>query len=72
TTNPPLPSSFQDKLLFLDSLGVDLFAAEAAKFLVVTPLADLCAIVDFLDTLGLVALEICCARGMCPEILLQP
>ncbi|CAL9114530.1 unnamed protein product [Musa textilis] len=69
---PSSSSSFRDKLLFLDALGVDLFAAAAAAAhpaLAAAPLADLRAAVDFLRSLGLAASEIRRACGMCPGIL---
>ncbi|CAL9185552.1 unnamed protein product, partial [Musa hybrid cultivar] len=67
---PSSSSSFRDKLLFLDALGVDLFAAAAAHpALVAAPLADLRVAVDFLRSLGHAAPEIRRACGMCPEIL---
>ncbi|WOL03512.1 hypothetical protein Cni_G12232 [Canna indica] len=79
--SPPLPvlptdaapstaSFFHDKLLFLDSLGVDIFAAAAAHpGLASASLADLRAAAGFLRSLGLAAHEIRRACGMCPEIL---
>ncbi|XP_026662970.1 transcription termination factor MTEF1, chloroplastic isoform X2 [Phoenix dactylifera] len=68
---PSQPSSpFHEKLLYLDSLGIDLFAAVAAHPPVAAvPLADLRATVDLLLSIGLAAGDLRRVCGMCPEVL---
>ncbi|XP_078430578.1 mitochondrial transcription termination factor family protein [Wolffia australiana] len=63
--------SFQEKVLYLDSLGVDLLAAASAHpQLLSTPLAELRATADFLLAAGgLSGADLRRVCGMCPEVL---
>ncbi|CAA7393892.1 unnamed protein product [Spirodela intermedia] len=67
----PKDSTFQEKVLFLDSVGVDLLAASAAHpLLLSTPLSDLRATADFLLSAGgFSSAELRRICGMCPEVL---
>ncbi|KAG0500868.1 hypothetical protein HPP92_000940 [Vanilla planifolia] len=63
-------SSFREKMLFLDSAGVDLFAlAEDHPPIISASLADLRATIDFLFSLGFSSVDLRRMCGMCPEIL---
>ncbi|KAG6483589.1 transcription termination factor MTEF1, chloroplastic-like [Zingiber officinale] len=71
SSNPSPAAVFHDKLLFLDSVGIDLFAASSSSHpaLAAASLYDLRSSVHFLRSLGLSAPELRRACGMCPEIL---
>ncbi|GFY96581.1 hypothetical protein Acr_11g0008870 [Actinidia rufa] len=64
-------SDFQEKLLYLDSLGIDFFSLLAAHPPVVAAsVADVRAVIDFLrSTAGLSAAGIRRIAAMCPEVL---
>ncbi|XP_072983412.1 protein SEEDLING LETHAL 1, chloroplastic [Typha latifolia] len=63
-------SSFHEKLLFLDSLGIDLSSSAAAHpTLAAAPFPTLRAAVALLLSLGLSAADVRRAAGMCPELL---
>ncbi|KAK8953567.1 hypothetical protein KSP40_PGU004282 [Platanthera guangdongensis] len=69
---PPIDSSFpfREKMLFLDSVGVDLFPLiENHPPIVSSSLAELRAAVYFLVSLGFSSKDLRRICGMCPEIL---
>ncbi|KAI0527006.1 hypothetical protein KFK09_002602 [Dendrobium nobile] len=68
----PIDTSFpfREKMLFLDSVGVDLFAlVEDHPPIVSASIAELRAAVDFLVSLGFSSIDLRRMCGMCPEIL---
>ncbi|XP_030531748.2 uncharacterized protein LOC115741872 [Rhodamnia argentea] len=69
---PPLPShaEFEEKMLFLDSLGIDFFSLIGRHPAVAAaPLPDLKSTVHFLSSMGFTAAELRRIVGMCPEVL---
>nr|CAD1833839.1 unnamed protein product [Ananas comosus var. bracteatus] len=62
-------SSFEEKLLFLDSLGVDLASGAAAAAVARAPIGEMRAAAAALVELGLGPGELRRCAGMCPEIL---
>ncbi|XP_052175327.1 transcription factor E2FA-like isoform X3 [Diospyros lotus] len=65
------PSEFQEKLLYLDSIGIDLFSLLAAHPQIVSAsAADIKAVVDFLRSAAdLSSADIRRVAAMCPEVL---
>ncbi|CAA3021755.1 transcription termination factor MTEF1, chloroplastic [Olea europaea var. sylvestris] len=74
--SPPIPtksSQIQEKLLYLDSLGIDsLYCLHANPSLHSTSLLQLKSTVEFLFYLGLTAQNLRRIFPMCPEILTVP
>ncbi|XP_030469519.2 transcription termination factor MTEF1, chloroplastic [Syzygium oleosum] len=69
---PPLPShaEFEEKMLFLDSLGIDFFALiRRHPDVAAAPLPDLKSTLHFLSSMGFTAVELRRVVGMCPEVL---
>lgn len=69
---PKIPlssSSFEEKLIFLDSLGVDLASGAAATGVARAPIGDMRGAAAALVELGLGPGELRRCAGMCPEIL---
>ncbi|XP_047250384.1 transcription termination factor MTEF1, chloroplastic isoform X1 [Capsicum annuum] len=70
---PPPPTPIQEKLLFLDSLGIDsLHCLTSQPLIVSSSLSDIKAIIDFLNSIHLTVLDIRRVLHMCPEILTIP
>ncbi|KAG6595158.1 Transcription termination factor MTEF1, chloroplastic, partial [Cucurbita argyrosperma subsp. sororia] len=77
--SPPLPpppshsgsrSEFQEKMLFLDSIGIDFLSVIKDHPPVATAsLADIRSAVDFMTSMNFTAVEFRRIVGMCPEIL---
>ncbi|PSS01610.1 Transcription termination factor like [Actinidia chinensis var. chinensis] len=70
-TTVPHHSDFQEKLLYLDSLGIDFFSLLAAHPPVVSASsADVRAVIEFLrSSAGLSSADIRRIAAMCPEVL---
>ncbi|XP_058208363.1 transcription termination factor MTERF4, chloroplastic-like [Rhododendron vialii] len=69
---PPNPlSSFQEEILYLDSIGIDFFSLLSAHPPIISASAtDLKSVVEFLQsTAGLTTADVCRVVGMCPEVL---
>ncbi|XP_020577068.1 transcription termination factor MTEF1, chloroplastic-like [Phalaenopsis equestris] len=70
TPSTPTHFPFLEKMLYLDSVGIDLFALiEDHPPIVSSSLADLRAAVDSLLSLGFSSADLRRMCGMCPEIL---
>ncbi|XP_034692964.1 transcription termination factor MTEF1, chloroplastic [Vitis riparia] len=69
--DPPDPhSQFEEKMLYLDSIGLDLFSLiNDHPPIVCASLDNIKSTVDFMYSMGFTALEFCRICGMCPEIL---
>ncbi|OIT27184.1 transcription termination factor mtef1, chloroplastic [Nicotiana attenuata] len=78
TSLPPPPTTspnfqLQEKLLFLDSLGIDSFHCLTSHPLIISSsLSDLKSIIDFLYSINLTILDIRRVLHMCPDILTTP
>lgn len=69
---PPNPlSSFQEEILYLDSIGIDFFSLLSTHPPIISASAtDLKSVVEFLrSTAGLTTADVCRVVGMCPEVL---
>ncbi|KAF8006943.1 hypothetical protein BT93_K1057 [Corymbia citriodora subsp. variegata] len=69
---PPLPShaEFEEKMLFLDSFGIDFFSLIGRHPAVAAaPLPDLKSTVHFLSSMDFTAVDLRRIVGMCPEVL---
>ncbi|KAE9465633.1 hypothetical protein C3L33_02459, partial [Rhododendron williamsianum] len=69
---PPNPlSSFQEEILYLDSIGIDFFYLLSTHPPIISASAtDLKSVVEFLrSTAGLTTADVCRVVGMCPEVL---
>ncbi|OVA19346.1 Mitochodrial transcription termination factor-related [Macleaya cordata] len=67
-------SGFRDKILYLDSIGIDLFsliddADYPLNLILSSSLEDMKSTVNFMRSMGFTALEFRRICGMCPEIL---
>ncbi|KAJ4848934.1 hypothetical protein Tsubulata_004597 [Turnera subulata] len=66
-------NEFQEKLFYLDSIGLDVFSLvdhhHHHRILLSTSLADIKSIVDLLTSMNFTTPELCRIFSMCPEIL---
>lgn len=70
TTTSTSTSDFQEKLLYLDSIGIDFLTLIHDHPPVLSfPLAEIKSTVDFVASFGITAVEFRRIVGMCPEIL---
>ncbi|XP_071910745.1 uncharacterized protein [Coffea arabica] len=71
---PPLKFQLlQEKLLYLDSLGLDsLYCLAAHSPILFTPLSQIKSLVKFLHSLGLTTPDLRRAFSMCPDLLATP
>lgn len=69
--SPPQDANFQEKMLYLDSIGIDFFSLPPIHPPIIsTSAADLKSVVDFLrSTAGLTTTDIRRVVAMCPEVL---
>lgn len=67
----PLPNSqFQEKMLYLDSIGLDFLSLlNHHPPIISASLSDIKSTVDYMTSLGFTAIELRRIAGMCPEIL---
>ncbi|CAN1144058.1 Transcription termination factor MTEF1, chloroplastic [Linum perenne] len=71
-SKPPPPSSnFQEKLYYLDSIGLDVFSlvTDHRPILLVASLEEIKSLVDYLTTMGFKSKDFRRCVSMCPEIL---
>ncbi|KAI5674424.1 hypothetical protein M9H77_14788 [Catharanthus roseus] len=68
--HPPDSQLLQEKLLFLDSLGIDsIHCLTSHPPIVSIPLSEIKSMIEFLHSLGLTTPDLRRAFSMCPEIL---
>ncbi|KAG6693791.1 hypothetical protein I3842_09G018800 [Carya illinoinensis] len=66
----PRHSQFQEKMLYLDSIGLDFFSLiNHYPPIVSASLSDVKSTVDYMTSLGFTSIEFRRIAGMCPEIL---
>ncbi|GMN63582.1 hypothetical protein TIFTF001_032740 [Ficus carica] len=70
TPTPNATTDFQEKLLYLDSIGIDFLSLIHDHPPILSfPLADIKSTVDFVASVGFTAVEFRRIVGMCPEVL---